>query len=237
MSEQHLIPSSEFYDTIINSYASVFEKRKKYNQAVDNYLKLHSDINAFDKILDIGSGTGERIANLFPNTSQIYAIEESRNMCTKLRQNRRIAKVFQSNVSNLNMNGLADTFDLVTMLWNVPGHVNNHLTLFNLCHKMLKSGGRLIFDVNNPFNLKSYGVKSFWSNFSYFYIHPREKRRDFNLTFEGQTTVVHFSLDQHYLKLLKNLGFKDIELKYFDYETGELVGRFMGQILIDAVKA
>jgi len=123
------------------------------------------------------------------------------------------------------------------MLWNVPGHIRDHNSLFRLCYEVLKPGGHLIFDVNNPHNLKAYGLQSVIRNLFYFYLYPRKKRKVFEINLANLMTNVAYSPVSYYKESLKAVGFHEIKVKFFHYGTGETVGRYGGQILIDAIKA
>lgn len=236
MSEKKPVSSKDFYDIISSKYEAVHKERSSYNLAIDNYLSSHRNQEHVVKILDLGSGSGERITKIFSKKSRIFAVDESPNMCFLLRQNSRIEAVIESDINSLEPNSFESDFDLVTMLWNVPGHIRDLNSLFQFCYKVLKPGGRLIFDVNNPLNFTSYGISSGVRNFFYFYIYPRNQRRVFEITLVGLKTKVAYSPVSHYKKSLEVLGFDKIQVKYFDYDTGKRVGRFEGQILIDAIK-
>ena len=228
--------SNLFYDGIAQRYSDIFLERCKYNNAIDNYITSHDNFDSFLNVLDVGSGGGERIANLFPESANITAVEESKEMCRTLRRNRRIQRVIESDSEELRVDDFADSYDLITMQWNVMGHVKNPVLLLRLLYEVLNSPGHLIFDVNNPLNIRQYGIKSFLSNYAYFFLFPREKRRTFNWTLDELRTSVSFSPTRVYIKWLKSVGFKEIKVRYFDYETGRGVALFAGQILIEARK-
>jgi SAM-dependent methyltransferase len=228
--------SNLFYDGIAQRYSDISLERCKYNNAIDNYITSHDNYYSFLNVLDVGSGEGERIAKLFPGSAKITAVEESKEMCRTLRRNRKIQRVIESDSEELRVADFADNYDLITMQWNVMGHVKNPVLLLRLLYEVLDSSGLLIFDVNNPLNVSQYGIKSFLSNYAYFFLFPREKRRTFNWTLGELSTSVSFSPTRVYIKWLKSVGFKDIKVRYFDYETGDSVAPFAGQILIEARK-
>jgi SAM-dependent methyltransferase len=228
--------SSAFYDEVANTYSYICSLRKKYNDAVDNYIKSHNNLNDFTKVLDVGSGGGERITRLFPNFTSITAVEESKEMCKILRTNKKIQCVIESNSEKLRVSDFDRNYDLITMQWNVLGHVKTPVTLLKLFYEILDSKGILIFDVNNPLNFRHYGLKSFCSNYFYFFFYPREKRRVFDWTIGELQTPVSFSPTRVYVKWLRSVGFKNVKVTYIDYKTGEKSRPLTGQILIEASK-
>jgi SAM-dependent methyltransferase len=186
--------------------------------------------------LDIGSGDGKRITGIFKGKSRITAVDESPSMCKILRENKYIEKVVESSVESLDSHTFNKKFDLVTMQWNVLGHLPTHNSIFRFFNTVLKPGGALIFDVNNPLNFRSYGFRSVLENVMFFYVYPREKRKLFLLSHANYHTQVSFSPVSYYLKLLKHFGFVDTKLKYFDYDDGLPAGPFTGQITFDSIK-
>jgi len=236
MSNLNFLSSESFYDGIYKHYTNIASKRQFYNSAVDRYIRAHPNFRNFIKIIDVGTGDGCRITKLFGGKAQISVIEESGQMCNILQKNEFLENVLEGRAEEIDIGALEGKFDLVTLQWNVLGHVESHLELLTVCHKLLKSGGYLIFDVNNPFNIKQYGVFSFIRNFIYFYLYPRNTRRFMPLELNGVSTNVSFSCHRYYVKILELLGFVDIRSTYFDYGTGDLVGRFSGQVTFDALK-
>ena len=228
--------SQKFYDEISDSYSELFLKRIKYNNAVDDYIRNYLKIETAKNILDIGSGNGERITRLVPKSTKITSVEDSARMCTRLRSNREIEKVIECDAANLKITDFDEHFDAITMQWNVLGHIQDPSKLLNLLFKILNLGGCLIFDVNNPLNVRYYGINSLISNLIHFNLYPRYKRRAFQLSMGELTTPVSFSPPSFYRSLLKDCGFTKVEFSYLDYETGNPASFLTGQILITAFK-
>lgn len=158
-------------------------------------------------------------------------------MCSLLRKHTGITKIFECSINELSSDDLGTDFDLVTMQWNVLGHISEHNSLFQICREVLKSNGRLIFDVNNPLNVKQYGVASIVRNSFYFNFYPRKKRKFFPLKMGMSETQVSYSPTSYYVKTLHRFGFEEIKAKFFDYDTGKVAHRYTGQVLFDAVKS
>ena len=228
--------SKTFYNKVAEKYSTISSKRKEYNNAVDNYIKSHKCFGNFKNVLDVGSGSGKRIAKLFPISTTITALEESNEMCKSIRKNKRIKHVIESDLERIMFNDFEDKFDLITMQWNVLGHVQDLISLFKLCFEILNHGGTLIFDVNNPLNIRHYGIRSFVLNWLFFYVYPRRQRRVFNWELDNLSTPVSFSPAGFYTKLLSVAGFIDIKITYLDYDTGSYARSTSGQILIEASK-
>lgn len=228
--------SKTFYNKVAEKYSTISSKRKAYNYAVDNYIKSHKYFGKFKNVLDVGSGSGERIAKLFPISTTITALEESNEMCKLIRKNKKIKYVIESDLKRLKLNDFEDKFDLITMQWNVLGHVQDPIPLVKLCFEILNHGGTLIFDVNNPLNLRHYGIRQFLLNWLFFSVYPRRQRRIFNLELDNLSTPVNFSPASFYTKLLSEAGFIDTKITYLDYDTGSYARSTSGQILIEASK-
>lgn len=64
MSDPKSFESNQFYDEISDTYSSLYAGRVHYNLAVDHYLSSHPNLASFKKVLDIGSGDGDRITRL-----------------------------------------------------------------------------------------------------------------------------------------------------------------------------
>jgi SAM-dependent methyltransferase len=228
--------SKKIYDSIAGNYEEIRSRRLLYHQAVDGYISSHPSYNSFKKVLDIGSGDGSRISNLFDSDTSITVLEESHEMCEILRRVSRFENVLEMRAEDLGEVHNESAFDLVTMQWNVMGHIDNHLSLLNFCFNSLNIGGRLIFDVNNPINLRQYGVKSVMSNLFYFFLYPRRKRRLIRWQISNMSTEVGFSPPSYYVKLLKSAGFGQVNKIYLDYEDGSSTNKFFGQIVIEGIK-
>jgi len=103
------------------------------------------------KILDIGCGSGEFLANLSSKSFEKYG-QEVNPQGLKMCRHRNIEVINKE----LNESGLtADSFDVITM-WHVLEHLDNPAQLLMEAHRILKSNGVLI--IATP-NTDSFGFK------------------------------------------------------------------------------
>jgi hypothetical protein len=108
--------------------------------------------------------------------------------------------------------------------------------LLKFLFETLAPRGYLIFDVNNPLNIRNYGIKSVISNWIFFYLYPRQKRKEYHWSLDGIRTSVCFSPTKYYTEILKSIGFKDIKVTFLDYNSGAPAFFATGQAVIEAFK-
>ena len=225
--------SESFYNDLSKSYASVSENRANYLVSVEKIVS--SKLSRFKKeqLLDIGSGDGMRIRRIVSGTEiEITAIENSSEMCNLLRTNTAIARVYETDIVKFDVQ--PSSYNYVTALWNVFGHVEEIELGIKKAYESLAAGGTFIFDVNNPLNIGEYGIYSVTKNFLSFITGVTEKR--FRLIKGRGETWVYFRSNWRYRKILQNAGFNSLSFLYLNYETGKKTTPFNGQILIICVK-
>ena len=139
----------EAYSAIAPVYSEYSGKRQTYLDAIDNLVISH--IRPDMRLLDVGAGDGRRLFKIISATGikDFVAIEPSPGMA-KVCEERTGVKVHQICAENL---GDADigTFDVVTALWNVFGHIPNsaaRLAALKNIASRLNPGGRVLLDVN-----------------------------------------------------------------------------------------
>lgn len=148
----------EAYTEIAPHYGEYSEKRQAYLDAVDALViqRLHPSM----RLLDIGSGDGRRLKKIMESSgvATAVAVEPSDGMAA-LCERMVDVPVYRVTVEQLAQLDI-DSFDAVTVLWNVFGHLPNSetrkLALQNIAKKMAP-GGRLFLDVNNRHNAAAYG--------------------------------------------------------------------------------
>ena len=83
----------------------------------DLYEILKSITNENSKVLDLGTGGGEKVLKYYPNVRKIYATDFSKEMIKTAKENAK--KYSEKNIEflemdNLNMNFPSETFDLIS---------------------------------------------------------------------------------------------------------------------------
>ena len=124
--KQELINMS--YDKLAEDYNNIADLRRNYCNTIDMLIQ---DNFWGENILDIGSGNGERIANIQKELNvQVYSIEASDNMYRLLKNKKKICSR-KTNAQEY-QEDLVGKFDNVTALWNVFGHIPTEKDL-NVC--------------------------------------------------------------------------------------------------------
>jgi 2-polyprenyl-3-methyl-5-hydroxy-6-metoxy-1,4-benzoquinol methylase len=124
-----------------------------------DYNMAELTVGAFDgkrgrKLLDVGCGNGQFLAKMRDLGWEVIGVEPDIMAVRVARES------FGLNVHEGMINGAdfpSDTFDAITMN-HVIEHVLDPIGLFRECHRVLKSGGKLV--VNTP-NIESFGAHHF----------------------------------------------------------------------------
>lgn len=129
----------EFYEKVKNWDFSMFNITSEYLTNWDMYKILRENVNENSKILDLGTGGGENLLENFPEVSEILGTDYSKEMIETAKIN--LKKSGRKNIEfrlmdNLNMNTLADYYDVVV--------ARNTVTDPKQIYKTLKKGGLLI---------------------------------------------------------------------------------------------
>ena len=229
--------SSGYYDALAPVYGQIFSTKMQFHSAIDDRIRQNSDFSRWLNVLDVGSGDGKRIIDLFQNSDcTLHSVENSVVMANILRAQPRISKVIQADFSLLEYDDFKVNYDLVLMQWNVLGHISNVPNAFKLAYKLVGKGGHFVFDFNNPLNIKHYGFRNVFINFLKMNFSPSKRFLKFKIDHDGAETETHFYKVSYIVKLLEQSGFRIAEIKYFDYASGEIQGPYKGQIYVDAIK-
>lgn len=146
------------YDAIAPSYAEYSSTRQSYLDAVDQLVidRLKPGM----RLLDIGSGDGRRLQKIASHhkLTDVVAIEPSEKMAAICRQSTgfTVHPICGDTLDTLD----EKPFDVITVLWNVFGHMPDssvRLATLQAMAKKLKPDGIVMLDVNNRHNQLSYG--------------------------------------------------------------------------------
>ena len=222
--------SRNYYNALATSYQEVSKKRSNYLRAVDQSVADSiSKINP-KRLLDIGSGDGKRIFELTKKTNaEVWALENSSEMCSILSKSFPAARILEKDISELGE--IPETFDTITALWNVLGHIELIEPIIYDIHERLSPCGVFIFDVNNPLNVSEYGIlpsiRNWWK------IHIRHELLAFNVKQGSTETDVYFRPVKSYKTIIKRAGFSKVRIKFINYSSGKQTHRFRGQIYFE----
>ena len=106
----------EFYNKLKNWDFSEIKYEEEYLTEWDMYNILRENTNSQSKILDLGTGGGEKVLTQFPDVFEILATDYSEEMIKTAKQN--LSKTNKNNITfrqmdNLNMDTPNDYFDVV----------------------------------------------------------------------------------------------------------------------------
>ena len=106
----------EFYEKVNNWDFSYFDIKEEILTDWDMYKILKENVNANSKILDLGTGGGEKVLKYFPEVNEILATDYSKEMIETAKEN--LMKSGRKNIEfrvmdNLNMDTKEEYFDVV----------------------------------------------------------------------------------------------------------------------------
>jgi len=214
--------STNYYKSISSLYQEISSRRAHYLQSIDELI-IESIITPIHNYLDVGAGDGLRSMIIAEKAtpSKIVLLDN----CADMFDARRITN---SNVSfiteDIKYYNSEIKFDLVTCLWNVFGHVGNiadRQESLSKIYNLLNDKGLFIIDINNRYNIKNYSylevfknkLKDFarMKNSGYY---PLGQRKD--------KTQVYIHHPFEFEKMAENVGFKLLQKKYVNYDSGKI---------------
>ena len=228
--------ATQYYDKISEKYADISRQRNSYLFAIER-LVIEEISNSNDvTLLDVGTGDGVRLARIINSFNNIraVAVEQSSTMVEIATRNLHGVRVLNADFASLTL--APASFSHITALWNVIGHVENRLSFLNAAKAALQSGGLLILDVNNRYNVNAYGLRNVAQNL---YVTAKKSNTAgrYKLKFcDVETEVYIYSVGQ--LKAdLKTAGFIVKNIIFVNYDNGQKEKcSLSGQIFCVAVK-
>lgn len=226
-----LIDSQSFYNQVNSDYDDISEKRIEYLNAIDHLIL--ECLHGMDDVclVDIGAGNGKRTKNLIRNIDikKLLLIEPSIAFVEQLKQAFNPNVVFHGDVVDYKKK--PGQFNIAICLWNVIAHVDNPITFLKAIHSLLQAGGTLIFDINNRFNIKEYGIKNVVINLVKNSISADPG--SFTLNTNAIKTKVYIYNLAEITALLNETGFDINLVKFVNYKTGKTEkSQWAGQIFL-----
>lgn len=230
------------YNLIEPVYADLVRNKTVYLDSVDSFLIDSLSNHRVLKFLDIGCGDGLRTLKLHKelDCNVTEGVDLSEGMIAKAKTNNDLLPGVTFYPIETLQDIRHDKSDLVTMLWNVLGHVHEELRLEFLkeVRKKVRLGGYFFLDVNN-FYYYRYGrlrslfrviqdklspPKSFGSGDLFFHM---------NVGANQVSCSGHIFRPSEIVSLVKRSGFLVEKIKFIDYENGKLSDfYYSGQISI-----
>ena len=217
----------EDYSALSGTYAGISERRRRYNTAVDNHFVALAQA-AGGRWLDVGTGDGKRALELNRLLSKDLTVVEP----SSLLEDSFELKNPEVNVIRASFDEIDEslTFDVVSALWNVVGHVDSLELFLAQVWNLLDDDGLLFFDVNSPFNWRRFGLNAVTKNLL-------SRRNSYSFTWNSAVpSTVNFYRISFIVAQLKSAGFLP-SISYLDYETGiQVSSGFLGSAVVSARK-
>lgn len=237
---------AKFYDQIAPYYRKLSEPRTSYinavNRTVVNAILLSQ--SPVVSMLDVGAADGVRGMQIAEkiHAKKLTLLEPSKEMVILInKQNQsknHYLKVVQGYVENLPtvLNKEGGKFDVITMLWNVLGHVpdrQSRITALRNLKQLLSTDGRLYFDINNRYNVKAYGKDIVKNNYTVDINNPSglyDNNGDILYKMHADSKEIlawgHVFNPREIKTLIEESGLKVIDHHLIDYDTGDLAASF-----------
>ncbi len=182
------------------------------NHVVGHTIKK-ADLKKSDKILEIGAGSGRFTIPLLKRGFHITALELSKHMADRLKA---VARPYQKRLSVVNEDLFSvgknwnGQFDVI-LGFHILHHIDDLRGCFQSIHRMLNSGGRMIFTEPNILNIL-------------YYVQFLVEK---DMAWQGEKGYVN--MRKVYLKkLLQNAGFKNIEFTKYGVLPSFLANNSLG---------
>jgi 2-polyprenyl-3-methyl-5-hydroxy-6-metoxy-1,4-benzoquinol methylase len=225
------------YDRLAKDYAELAKKRLHYLAGVEREV-LSRVPTGSSSLLDIGAGDGSRTLRIASaaRISRIVLAEPSGRMLSQAPNG---ATVWRDRAEDLGIRRSSETFDVITCLWNVLGHIrgeSRRVQALSAVKNFLSEKGRFFLDVTNRYNLRSYGIFPTAARLLHDFFVRGETNGDVAANWKiGNariSTYGHVFTHNEVLALASNSGLKLEERVVIDYETGTVRARaFQGNLL------
>lgn len=224
------------YDMLASVFRSLSQSRNAYLSSIDRIVVTRTPAGA-RALLDVGAGDGVRAWRIARSRRipRLVLAEPSEAMSARCRRLRG-AEVWRVRAEDLPEGG--QKFDVITCLWNVLGHVENHqkrLLALRKIGSLLSDSGRIFLDVNNRYNARSYGRVKTLGRILYDRVLPSETNGDVSYTWRVGNQHIpyggHVFTPGEMDSLVAGAGLRVSARYVIDYETGRRYrSLFRGQL-------
>ena len=145
------------YDRIARKFSQLSEHRRAYLASIEQLAISHIP-HGSGSLLDLGAGDGTRALRIAKATDihHLVLLEPSAEMRKEWPAHVTAWSIRAEDLAERN-----ETFDVITCLWNVLGHIsplNSRIEVMRHCARLLAPEGRLFLDVNYRYNAAHYGL-------------------------------------------------------------------------------
>ena len=212
------------YDRAAPYFGSVRARSLAYLSAVDELIVRNFPDGA-RSMLDVGSGEGERAEMIAARCaiSELVLLEPSSGMRQFIRSGR---EVWTSRIEDLPAKDR--TFDAITCLWNVLGHITSperRLRALRNMRALLAPDGLLFLDVQNRYNARHYGAAKTGARIMYDRLRSSPRNGDVTVRWPvngGVSLYGHVFTRGEMLGLFSGAGVKIRKSLFIDYATGAM---------------
>jgi 2-polyprenyl-3-methyl-5-hydroxy-6-metoxy-1,4-benzoquinol methylase len=220
----HLEPVAA-YDCIAPEYPQICERRLAYLKSIERLI-LHQIPPASRSMLDVGSGDGRRAQRIAAaaGIKTLVLLEPS----TAMRQH------WPSGVRGLpiraeDLDTVEETFDVITCLWNVLGHVSSETQRVHVLRqfaRLLSPNGIVFIDVNHRYNMREYGFLKTLGRMALDYLISNERNGDVIARWTvGEmifATSGHVFTHREFIRLTRQAGLQIKKRISVDYRSGDV---------------
>lgn len=228
------------YNAFAPFYKRYAEDRRQYLRKVENMIAKRS-LGA-SSLLDVGAGDGSRALRIAQsaNIPRVLLIEPSSEM-RALCSNPAVMLPY----NGLEIPETIGSFEVITCLWNVLGHVQGmerRIEMLAKLRRLLSASGTLFLDVSHRYNAVCYGWSKTLLRLAGDALLQSSTRGDVIVSWRaGERTIRtygHFFTHSEMEKLFRAAGLTIVKRWVINYDTGaEEKFAFRGQLLYQLVAA
>ena len=209
-------------------YASLADERRAYLDAVDRLIVAEIPPGS-RSLLDVGAADGARGSRIARVTGvqDLVLLEPSAAMRSHCPAE---ATVWPIRAEDLNRRQA--TFDVITCLWNVLGHIfpsASRVEVLRQFARLASQSGKVFIDVNHRYNARHYGASATALRFLRDLVAPGDRNGDVTVTWniEGTPCVTtgHVFTHAEFASLARAAGLSIEKRFVIDYATGQLPRR------------
>ncbi len=165
MSPANVLDPVAAYDRLAAVFPEIARKRERYLLSIEKLI-IERIPSGSASLLDVGAGDGSRSMRIAKaaKLTDVVLLEPSKEMIKRAPIGFEVwpirAEDLLSQDSILKTRERDKTFDNITCLWNVLGHIDDHAIRLRVLAKlgsMINSGGMIFLDVNHRYNAAAYG--------------------------------------------------------------------------------
>jgi SAM-dependent methyltransferase len=213
------------YDRLAPVYARLSDRRRAYLDAIDRVIVAEAPPGS-RSLLDVGAADGARAWRIArtAGVQDLVLLEPSAAMRSQCPAE---ATVWAMRAEDLRSR--QGSFDLITCLWNVLGHVFPPAARVDVLRQLARlaaPAGKIFVDVNHRYNARHYGVAATALRFLRDCVAPGDGNGDVTVTWdiEGSpcATSGHVFTQAEFARLARAAGLGVEKRFVIDYASGQV---------------